>query len=681
MVEGFPIGGDIDPKAFPFLLTDLHRHGATGSLKVEGPTYQKALYFRSGRILFGSSNDPRDQLGAILIESGKITPEQLEDVHAKVGPGNPLAKALTDSGFVSQRELSEAARAKVERIVSDVIAYTSGTFEFEDGVLPKGAVDLKLSPERLLVMAVRRISDRNFVLRHLTSLEVILAPKPSLATIRSEIQSEAGALPDQLDGTRTLKEAVSRTNLDEFEAAKIACALLFLGLVAISTQPSPSVEIAFVAPEPEEPETARVELDLAQTARVAFDEPKVKAVPEEEVRDPSFFIAPPQPPAEPMALVPDEAEITVFMHPSPEGATLILPEPPPEGPKAPTPPPRPAPPKMTPAPPPEIPRPAPQKPAPPLVPPPESAPRPVPPKATVPPLQPARPIPPAVPIIPPLDPSPSEEVPVASSPPSKEDLAALDALLNSRNVEGPLESLEKPQAWQPEFHDEGAERGQGQGKGRRLVLLLAAAVVFLLGGGLVLARWYRGLEQTTRASRSVATPEPRPSQPASSPSPVAASASPTLPPATDRPSSPAVAVPSPALPSPKEPSPRPLASPKVTPPATRPTLADARDLMKKGQFSEAAQGFAGQMSRSEGTFSVQLLVACSDETVQKAVDHVPSPELFIVPVNYKGKNCYRLCWGMYPSETQAASAVRTVPEYFRKGGANPKVVPTSAFLP
>ena len=94
MAETLPISGSIDPKAFPFLLMDLHRQGATGSLKVDGPSYQKALYFRGGRILFGSSNDPRDQLGAILIESGRITPEQLEEVNAKVGSGNPLAKVL-----------------------------------------------------------------------------------------------------------------------------------------------------------------------------------------------------------------------------------------------------------------------------------------------------------------------------------------------------------------------------------------------------------------------------------------------------------------------------------------------------------------------------------------------------------------------------------------------------------
>ena len=226
-----PISGTIDPSAFPFLLIDLHRNGATGSLKVAGPSYQKALYFRAGRILFGSSNDPRDQLGAILIESGKITPEQLEDVNGKVGPGSPLAKVLTDTGFVNQRELSEAARAKVERILSDVIAYDSGSFEFEDGVLPKGAVDLKLSTERVVVAAVRRVTDRNFVLRYIDGMEVVLRGTNDVAVPFAEIETDTSGITHYLDGVRTLKEAASLARLDDFEAAKIACALLFLGAV------------------------------------------------------------------------------------------------------------------------------------------------------------------------------------------------------------------------------------------------------------------------------------------------------------------------------------------------------------------------------------------------------------------------------------------------------------------
>src|SRR5512136_1432779 len=190
MAEAFPVSGNIEPASFPHLLVDLHRHGATGSLKVNGPQHPKHLYFRGGRIVFGSSKDPHDQLGEILIEAGRITREQLDEVNAKIGPGNPLAKVLAESGFVNQRELGDAARVKVERILADVLSWDSGTFEFEDGVLPKGAVDLKLSTEKLLLSAVQRIPDRSFALRHIelaTVLERVPEGEAALSEVRAEV--------------------------------------------------------------------------------------------------------------------------------------------------------------------------------------------------------------------------------------------------------------------------------------------------------------------------------------------------------------------------------------------------------------------------------------------------------------------------------------------------------------
>jgi hypothetical protein len=78
---------------------------------------------------------------------------------------------------------------------------------------------------------------------------------------------------------------------------------------------------------------------------------------------------------------------------------------------------------------------------------------------------------------------------------------------------------------------------------------------------------------------------------------------------------------------------------------------------------------------------VQLLVACSGETVQNAVTNVSSAELFILPVKYQGRDCYRLCWGLYPGTAQAAAAARALPDYFRKGGATPRVMSAAELLP
>jgi len=651
MGDTFPISGSIDPRSFPFLLTNLHRNGATGSLKVEGPSYQKAIYFRAGRILFGSSNDPRDQLGAILIENGKITPEQLEDVNSKVGPGNPLAKVLAETGFVSQRELSEAARAKVERILSDVMAYTSGTFEFEDGVLPKGAVDLKLASGALVVSAVRALTDRNFVLRHLEGLGAVLAAPREAPPAAADLPPEAKALLEQFDGRTTLKDAAARSRLEEFEVAKVACALLFLGLVERR-------ELTGVSPRDPEPAfhlDSGSELDLAETARAAL-----AIEPPAAVDNPFFVSAAPEPPAgfDSLELPPAPPVPPTPSAPTPAQPVQVSEEP--ELAIAQTPPPRPLP----------------------LVPPPPRHP-----------AQPETPEPPAP--APPTASAPQAPMPSFPSPfdrpgpaaqsakrPSKDELAALDALLDSRPAEGPLESLGKrPEPeWAPRFGQAAGRTGRtSSGRRRGLVVVLSVAAVLGLGGGGV---WYFFLKPAS-------LPSPRPA--AATPMPPPPTTGATLPSAQPSVAFPVSSVPPSVVPpATTTPTPAPPSSLATQPPQARPTasatgvpgLSEARSLLQSGNYDQAGRGFLAHLKASPpGTSTIQILVACSPETVQKASAAVGAPDLFIVPVSFKGRDCLRLCWGLYPDQGAAQNALRTLPAYFRENGANPRVTATREILP
>ena len=699
MAEAFPISGNIDPSTFPFLLADLHRQGATGSLKVEGPSYPKALYFRGGRVLFGSSNDPRDQLGSILIESGKINQEQLDDVNTKVGPGNPLAKVLAESGYVNQRELSDAARVKVERILSDVLSYTTGNFEFEDGVLPKGAVDLKLSTEKLVLAAVARLADRAFVLRHLESLGVILAPTAEMGERIADLRPESGELPERFDGQRTLKEAASLTRLDEFEAAKIACALLFLGLLRKSEASAAAA-------------AAINDLDLAQTARMAFDPAgaATTALPEAE---PAFFV--------PDAVQTESEGIDITMPDTPaprfgesetpplgmsmpnrppfSPASLLQPDPEPEseptvvgfnmpGPAAEsagfsfTEPDEPTMPRLNfdPSPPrteviDRVPAsaPPPQAPAPPSTP---SN------------FNPAPSLPPA-PLA--FEEEPARET-VAPARPSKEDLAALDALLNPsasmRSTSLPA-SRPKAERWEPQFRSgptaavASPARSNRRPSGFPIVPLagVAGLLLALLGGG-----WYYFNRPAPPPKGPVARPTPPPALPTTTPSATPTpSASPAESVPTAAPTLAPLSTPPPTAPLPTTAPPQP--PPPTAKPSTKSTapsggLAEARQLLERRDYAAAARSFAsGVRSSPDARFTVQLLVACSDETVQKAVANASGPHLLILPVTYKGKSCYRLCWGLFENEGRASSALDSVPAYFREGGARPKVSPTSALLP
>jgi hypothetical protein len=645
MADAFPLSGGIDPKAFPFVIAHLHRQGATGSLKVDGPSYQKAVYFRGGRILFGSSNDPKDQLGAILIETGRIAPEQLEEVNAKVGPGNPLAKVLAESGFVNQRELSEAARTKVERILADIIFYDSGSFEFEDGVLPKGAVDLKLVTERLIVAAVRRIQDRSFVLRHIDGLDVVLVQTADAGSKIAELDADTTVLPQRFDGRRNIKDAAAEARLDEFDAAKISCALLFLGFVE-KARPQALEETQGDQPALFTPGDLGAELDLGEEARLAVDGLRQDS-PETDVtmlitEPPDFDTSPPTP-----------LDLSPMPEPEPER---------PAEPPIPPPPPR----RTTPVPIPE-PQPEPEsEPSTIIIPGPGEGPETTGAYATQPDEE---------------TPDPRTPVPSpANAPPSKEDLAALDALLNARHVEGPLAPFDKgaPRSndprWEPRFDGGGrrvhrAQAGRGKLFGAIAVLVLAAgaAAWFLL-----IAPRLEGPGTTAPAPTSVAA---APTTTLAVPGTTLAAPLPSAPPEL---SAPATTPPATTLPAAPPPPPPTTVPPRVEKAGS---LADARAAFRRGAFGEAARGFTASLRSARDTYTVQLLVACSDETVSKAVEAVSAPDLFIVPVTYKGRSCYRMCWGLYDSEPRARAGIGSVPEYFRKGGASPKAVTAASVLP
>jgi hypothetical protein len=249
--------GSLTRKAALEILVELHRGGVTGSLKLERAPLQKAVYFRDGQILFAASNDPKDQLASILVEEGKLGPDQMQVAQARVSPGNPLAKVLTELGYISQRELADAARIKVEKILTDLYGWKEGTYQFATKSLPKGAIDLELSTGRLLFASIRRVQDRAWVLAQLGSLDSVLSPSAEREAFIQESHAEplAAEVLRLADGVKSIKQIGAVSNLGEFEVCKILAAGLVVGCLRKAGSVAASQEaFAFPAAEPSLPE-------------------------------------------------------------------------------------------------------------------------------------------------------------------------------------------------------------------------------------------------------------------------------------------------------------------------------------------------------------------------------------------------------------------------------------------
>jgi hypothetical protein len=287
--------------------------------------------------------------------------------------------------------------------------------------------------------------------------------------------------------------------------------------------------------------------------------------------------------------------------------------------------------------------------------------------------------------------------PDTSGQPTHEDLAALDKLLQSSGTGTAQRTVERPRAerWEPQFRTSDAPAPAGpSGSSRRavgrrsrgskapilagvagLVIAGSAAGYFLLGGP------------------STPTPSPEPTTPPTAAPTPALSAPATVAPAPSAVPSPApptpapTAVPAAAFPTatpgpaaPPTPAPAPVPTPAVTTPAgagPATSTGEARALLRQGALAPAAQGFAASLASARSSYSIQTLVACAPENVQKAVQNVPGDELFVLPVNLDGRSCYRVCWGVFDSQAAAEAALPSLPPYFQKG----MVQPLASLLP
>jgi len=246
-MESVATAGSLEEQHVAHLLVSLHQQKATGSLRLERAPLQKAVYLKEGQILFAASNDPKDQLASILVEEGKLGPDQMAVAQARVSAGNPLAKVLTELGYVSQRELADAARLKVEKILIDLYSWREGSFQFADGSLPKGAIDLELSTPKLLFNSMRRIQERDWVLNQFRSLDTVLGPTGGFHGFLSEADPEprAAEVLRLADGVKSIKQIAAVSALGEFEVCKILVAAFLLGALearqSLAEQPAASL--------------------------------------------------------------------------------------------------------------------------------------------------------------------------------------------------------------------------------------------------------------------------------------------------------------------------------------------------------------------------------------------------------------------------------------------------------
>jgi hypothetical protein len=129
----------------------------SGQLVVQHQTMRRTVTFRDGQVIFASSTERYERLGAVLVKLGLLTPDALTRAVSMVTPTRRIGQVLTTEGMLSEANLYNAMTYLVREVVLNLFEMMEGTFLFLESQPPLSDV-VKL-PERtrdLVIQGIKR---------------------------------------------------------------------------------------------------------------------------------------------------------------------------------------------------------------------------------------------------------------------------------------------------------------------------------------------------------------------------------------------------------------------------------------------------------------------------------------------------------------------------------------------
>jgi hypothetical protein len=228
-----------------FQLLDLSRK--TGVLRVSSELRddEGVVYFDSGKVVHAHVRSKAVPLELTLLQSGKISKDDLESARGKRTNGRAnadLVDLLVEGGAVTSKEIERQLRMQIEGVVFELMSWREGFFSFEERpaneLVHTREARIKVSTESLLMEGARRIDEWSRIADKVPSLAVV----PVLAPVRDDgASSQLDLLPPEwevlsmIDGSRDLRAIAGSLGRAEFDIARTVYGLVTTGVVEVRT--------------------------------------------------------------------------------------------------------------------------------------------------------------------------------------------------------------------------------------------------------------------------------------------------------------------------------------------------------------------------------------------------------------------------------------------------------------
>lgn len=252
---GLPTRGELQATPLPRILFELYAATFSGTLTLEREGLRRVIYVWGGLPVRVDSEQVEESLGRVLLEHGRITPDQYELALAAATEHHvPEADALIASGAIEKRELLDIVREQTDKRLVNSFGWRDAHYAIEaDTQFGERMILTEVQPLKAIWRGVSEHFDLGSLMIYFGGLRGQYAVGTELFEIHAESlgpflrKLDIAAL---LDGRTTFQAALRS---DDTKALEIAQALYVL-LVTDMVRASPTPGAPVTPPEHGEPE-------------------------------------------------------------------------------------------------------------------------------------------------------------------------------------------------------------------------------------------------------------------------------------------------------------------------------------------------------------------------------------------------------------------------------------------
>ena len=238
------IKGDVEVLGISTILQMLSMAGCKGYLTIFQDNQKKVIHFQDDGIRLVSGARRTNPLGEILMRTGKITRDQLDELLAEQRrTATPLGEIVSRRGILDPAIIQSALREQVAEEVYDLFTWTGATFMFSEGTAaavpgdpsPLANVLLDANVMSLMIEAARRVDELSRIQSVIPDVRLV-AERLELPASLDDPSLDRNAIEDILplvDGERSVGHIIEESLFPKFTVLRTLYGLAQRGVIKI----------------------------------------------------------------------------------------------------------------------------------------------------------------------------------------------------------------------------------------------------------------------------------------------------------------------------------------------------------------------------------------------------------------------------------------------------------------